>query len=97
MVIYKGKHKCPACGKANKQVFCSNCEIERNLYYDIQIAEKWASSISIDSNSFAKCKSFAQRHNYRLDLLIVKLNIQYNVRIDLRREDILELINMEEE
>jgi predicted nucleic acid-binding Zn ribbon protein len=100
MVLYKGPHACPACGKASpkQKLFCSSCDRDTVLYHEVQIPRAWANALMTyeQNEQFEQCKTFSKRHNYRLDLLILKLAIKHNVTLNLNREHILFLINMED-
>ena len=99
MVVYRGSTGCPSCGNTNtkEQIFCQKCEDESIDYYEMQIAPGWVNMLQRldESKRFSECVKFADRHGYKVDILILKLRIKYSVTVHMSKENIFQVVNSE--
>ena len=99
MVAYRGNGICPSCGKnhSRSSLFCSDCEVESMAYYDTQISRSWARRINKTAkmDRLRECVAFSNRHNYSVEIVILKLRLRFDVAIILTGEEIYEIIDKE--
>ena len=81
---------CELCSGTTKNGnrYCSKeCEQDHYAYVEISIPKQWVRNTvmrTAPEKRYAIISSFAKRHSYRLDLVVLRLERQYGVSVERR-------------